>query len=49
MSSDLDDCPEIWYDEVGNYILETHKRQKQIEAFFHRWIIVSYTFVSFDR
>lgn len=40
MSSDLDDSPEIWQGELGNYILETHKRQKQIDAFFNRWIIV---------
>lgn len=40
-SSDLDDCEEVWLGELGNYILETHKRQKQVEAWFSRWIIVS--------
>ncbi|KAJ3558033.1 hypothetical protein NM688_g1148 [Phlebia brevispora] len=39
VSSDLEDCPEVWEGELGNYVLETHKRQKQIDAFFNRWII----------
>ncbi|CDO72378.1 hypothetical protein BN946_scf184977.g77 [Trametes cinnabarina] len=38
-SSDLEDCPELWWDELGNYILETHKRQKQVEIWFSQWII----------
>ncbi|KAI0082175.1 hypothetical protein K474DRAFT_1655508 [Panus rudis PR-1116 ss-1] len=38
-SSDLEDCPEIWKGELGNYILETHKRQRQVEEFFQHWII----------
>ena len=42
-SSDLEDCVEVWQDEVGSYVLETHKRQKQIDAFFNRWIIVRFT------
>lgn len=40
-SSDLEDCPELWWSELGNYIIETHKRQKQVDAWFSRWIIVS--------
>ena len=40
-SSDLEDCEEIWKGELGNYIMETHKRQKQVDAWFSRWIIVS--------
>lgn len=39
-SSDLEDCPEIWQGELGNYSLETHKRMRQIDAYFNRWIIV---------
>ena len=31
---------QLWQGELGNYVLETHKRQKQIDAFFNRWIIV---------
>lgn len=42
-SSDLEDCPELWWSELGNYIIETHKRQKQVDAWFSRWIIVSTT------
>ncbi|GBE77918.1 Putative DNA helicase [Sparassis crispa] len=38
-SSDLEDCEELWTGELGNYIVETHKRQKQVDAFFSRWII----------
>ena len=42
-SSDLEDCPEIWKGELGNYIMETHRRQRQIDSFFGHWIIVSST------
>ena len=42
ISSDLEDCPEIWQGELGSYILETRKRQKHIDAHFNRWIIVRY-------
>ena len=49
LSSDLDECPELWVAELGNYVIETHKRQKQVDAWFSRWIIVRinavYTFV----
>ncbi|KAI0348677.1 hypothetical protein BDW22DRAFT_1320092 [Trametopsis cervina] len=38
-SSDLDDCPEIWQGELGSYVLDTHKRQRQIDAYFNRWVI----------
>ena len=41
-SSDLEDCPDLWWSELGNYIIETHKRQKQVDAWFSRWIIVSF-------
>lgn len=40
VSSDLEDCPEIWQPELGNYVLDTHKRMRQIDAYFNRWIIV---------
>ncbi|KAI0662679.1 SNF2 family N-terminal domain-containing protein [Cubamyces menziesii] len=38
-SSDLEDCRELWWDELGNYIMETHKRQKQVDMWFSQWII----------
>ncbi|KAH8100604.1 SNF2 family N-terminal domain-containing protein [Cristinia sonorae] len=38
-SSDLEDCPELWKGELGNYIMETHRRQRQIESYFGHWII----------
>lgn len=41
VSSDLDDCPEVWQGELGSYVLETHKRLRQVEAFFSSWTIVS--------
>lgn len=41
VSSDLEDCEEVWVAELGNYIMESHKREKQVEAWFSRWIIVS--------
>ncbi|OCH96546.1 hypothetical protein OBBRIDRAFT_815823 [Obba rivulosa] len=39
VSSDLEDCEEVWMGELGNYVIETHKRQKQVDAWFSRWII----------
>lgn len=42
-SSDLDDCPEVWQGELGNYIMETHKRQRQIDNWFGHWIIVRFS------
>ncbi|RDX56022.1 hypothetical protein OH76DRAFT_1396366 [Lentinus brumalis] len=39
LSSDLEECPELWWTELGNYVIETHKRQKQVDAWFSRWII----------
>ena len=40
VTSDLEDCQELWVAELGNYVIETHKRQKQVDAWFSRWIIV---------
>ncbi len=40
-SSDLEECQELWWDELGNYAMETHKRQKQVDVWFSNWIIVS--------
>lgn len=38
-SSDLEDCPEIWQASMGAFVMDTRKRQKQIEQYFNRWII----------
>ncbi|PCH33516.1 hypothetical protein WOLCODRAFT_135169 [Wolfiporia cocos MD-104 SS10] len=38
-STDLEDCEEVWLPEIGHYALETHKRFKQVDAWFSRWII----------
>ncbi|KAH9857919.1 SNF2 family N-terminal domain-containing protein [Lenzites betulinus] len=39
LSSDLEDCQELWWDDLGSYIMETHKRQKQVDLWFSQWII----------
>ncbi|KAH7909117.1 SNF2 family N-terminal domain-containing protein [Hygrophoropsis aurantiaca] len=33
-SSDLSDCEEVWIGELSDYIIETHKRQRQVESWF---------------
>ena len=40
-SSDLDDCQEVWLPELGDYILETKKRQNQVAQYFWASILVS--------
>lgn len=40
-SSDLDDCQEIWMSEISDYILETRKRHREVEAFYKLTVIVS--------
>ena len=40
-SSDLEDCKEIWMAELGDYILETRKRHREVEAFYKLTVIVS--------
>jgi DNA helicase INO80 len=40
-SSDLDDCEEVWIGELSDYILETHKRQKQVGLWFEASVLVS--------
>lgn len=41
-SSDLGDCPEIWMSEISDYILETRKRHREVEAFYKLTVIVGY-------
>jgi len=43
-SSDLEDCQEVWIDELDDYILETQKRQSQVAQYFWANIIVSVNF-----
>jgi len=40
-SSDLEDCQEIWVSEISDYILETRKRHREVEAFYKLTVIVS--------
>lgn len=40
-SSDLEDCQEVWIDELDDYVLETQKRQTQVAQYFWANIIVS--------
>ncbi|KAJ3976310.1 SNF2 family DNA-dependent ATPase [Lentinula raphanica] len=35
VSSDLDDCKELWVDELDQYVLETQKRYQRVENLFH--------------
>ncbi|KAG7099337.1 hypothetical protein E1B28_001194 [Marasmius oreades] len=35
VSSDLEDCEEIWIGELGEYILQTQRRFNQVEQFFY--------------
>lgn len=41
-SSDLEDCQEVWIDELDDYILDTQKRQTQVAQYFWANIIVSF-------
>ena len=43
-SSDLEDCKEIWMAELGDYILETRKRHREVEAFYKLTVIVGRSF-----
>ncbi|KAF9240898.1 P-loop containing nucleoside triphosphate hydrolase protein [Melanogaster broomeanus] len=39
ISSDLSDCEEVWIGELSDYILETHKRQRQVESWFEASVL----------
>ena len=49
VSSDLDDCPEVWIGELSDYVLETQKRQKQVEKWFESSILVGSPRTSSDQ
>ena len=40
-SSDLEDCQEIWFQELGEYVLETQKRNRQVDGWFIDSCVVS--------
>ena len=39
-SSDLSDCEDIWLQELSCYLLETQKRQHQVEMWFEDSCVV---------
>jgi hypothetical protein len=43
-SSDLEDCQEVWIEELDDYVLQTRKRQQQVAQYFWANILVSTTF-----
>lgn len=40
-SSDLEDCEDVWAEELSDYILETQKRQNEVEKWFEANVLVS--------
>ena len=48
-SSDLEDCQEVWIDELDDYILETKKRQQEVAQYFWANILVSLLFSSIHK
>lgn len=42
-SSDLEDCQEIWFQELGEYVLETQKRNRQVEGWHFDSCVVSHS------
>jgi chromatin-remodeling ATPase INO80 len=45
-SSDLSDCEDIWYTEIGYYMLETRRRRRMVEDFFESNLAVSSSWFS---
>lgn len=39
VSSDLSDCEEVWIADLSDYIMETHKRQLQVESWFEASVL----------
>ncbi|KAG8219916.1 SNF2 family DNA-dependent ATPase [Butyriboletus roseoflavus] len=39
VSSDLSDSEEVWIGELSDYIMETHKRQRQVESWFEASVL----------
>lgn len=40
-SSDLEDCQEVWIEQLDDYILETRKRQTHVAQYFWANILVN--------
>ncbi|KAJ7837479.1 SNF2 family N-terminal domain-containing protein [Mycena olivaceomarginata] len=38
-SSDLEDCEDVWAEELGDYVLETQKRQNEVEKWFEASVL----------
>lgn len=38
-SSDLSDCEELWIGDLGDYIIETHLRQRKVESWFNASVL----------
>lgn len=48
-SSDLSDCEDIWYTEIGYYMLETRRRRRMIEDFFESNLAVSSFLIHLEK
>jgi len=42
----LEDCEEVWIGELSEYMLETHKRQKQVQVWFDASVLVKFHWYS---
>lgn len=40
-SSELDDCEDVWTEELGKYIIENRLRAREVEAWFEERSAVS--------
>ncbi|KAJ7512052.1 hypothetical protein B0H11DRAFT_2268231 [Mycena galericulata] len=45
-SSDLEDCEEVWLEELSDYIFETQKRQNDVERRFEAGILAHHSIVA---
>ncbi|KAJ7755386.1 hypothetical protein DFH07DRAFT_493948 [Mycena maculata] len=46
LSSDLEDCEEVWIEELSDYIFETQKRQNEVERSFEAGILAHNSIVA---
>jgi hypothetical protein len=42
LNSDLDECSDIWRQELGRYIMESYRREKGITVWFERQQLVCF-------
>jgi len=45
----LSDCEDIWYTEIGYYMLETRRRRRMIEDFFESNLAVSSFLIHLEK